>query len=98
MKPWCGVKTVSRRNSPSTHQQFERMVSGRRALNAGSVGMPYMPDVGEVILRESLLEPADPDGVAQYFESRAPRPDYSPSARSGARRSAMRRRAPSRPT
>jgi predicted phosphodiesterase len=28
-----------------------------------------MPDVDEVILRESLLEPADPDWVADYFEN-----------------------------
>ena len=28
-----------------------------------------MPDVDEVILRESLLEPADPEWVTEYFES-----------------------------
>jgi hypothetical protein len=28
-----------------------------------------MPDVDEVILRESLLEPADPDWVTNYFEN-----------------------------
>jgi predicted phosphodiesterase len=28
-----------------------------------------MPDVDEVILRESLLEPADPDWVTNYFET-----------------------------
>jgi hypothetical protein len=28
-----------------------------------------MPDVDEVLLRESLLEPADPDWVTNYFEN-----------------------------
>jgi hypothetical protein len=29
------------------------------------------PDVDEMILRESLLEPADPQSVAEFFEERA---------------------------
>ena len=28
-----------------------------------------MPDIDEVILRESLLEPADPDWVTNFFET-----------------------------
>ena len=28
-----------------------------------------MPDIDEVILRESLLEPADPDWVTNFFEN-----------------------------
>ena len=34
-----------------------------------------MPDVDEVLLKESLLEPADPDWVTQYFESGVPPAD-----------------------
>ncbi|MDX6701245.1 MAG: hypothetical protein QOF26_1471, partial [Baekduia sp.] len=30
-----------------------------------------LPDVDELMLRESLLEPTDPDEVAAYFEGRA---------------------------
>jgi predicted phosphodiesterase len=34
-----------------------------------------MPDVDEVVLNEALLEPVDPDWVAQYFESGVPPAD-----------------------
>jgi putative phosphoesterase len=91
-----------------THQQFDRTVAGPdnvwRAVNAGSIGMPYegepgafwalidggepalrrtaydveaaaaelraggMPDVDGFMLRESLLEPADPEWVARFME------------------------------
>jgi hypothetical protein len=34
-----------------------------------------LPDVDELVLRESLLEPTDPDEVARYFEGLG---DYKP--------------------
>jgi putative phosphoesterase len=89
-----------------THAQFDRRVSAKRVVNAGSVGMPYqgMPvgaywlllGAGGVSLRRSdydldravgqiratgypeaedmveiLLEPPDPERVADFFEQRA---------------------------
>ena len=89
-----------------THHQFDRVLAGRRVLNAGSVGMPYQgdaaafwlllgeeaelrrtaydvdaalatlratgaPDLDEMMLRESLIEPVAADWVARYFEELA---------------------------
>lgn len=89
-----------------THRQSDRVVAGRRVVNAGSVGMPYegdaaafwavlgpgvqlrrtaydvaaaaaamratgLPGIDELMLRESLLEPTDPDVVSRYFEDQA---------------------------
>jgi putative phosphoesterase len=89
-----------------THAQFDRRVSGRRVVNAGSVGMPYqgkpvgafwlLVGMGGVSLRHSdydlsravgriratgypdadnmaeiLLEPPDPEWVAEFFEQQA---------------------------
>ena len=84
-----------------THRQFDRMLLGRRIVNAGSVGLPYegvaaafwlllgpgvelrrtdydVPAAVERLraaggstvewLKESLIEPTDPDEVAAYFE------------------------------
>jgi putative phosphoesterase len=92
-----------------THHQFDRVVHGKRVVNAGSVGMPYqgaaaafwlllgpdvelrrtdydvsaavermratgMPDIDELMLRESLLEPVSSQWVAEYFERQATSP------------------------
>jgi predicted phosphodiesterase len=89
-----------------THAQFDRRVSGKRMVSAGSVEMPYQGNpvgdfwlllgVGGVSLRRSnydldrtvrqiratgyaeaeymveiLLEPLDPERVADFFEQRA---------------------------
>jgi putative phosphoesterase len=84
-----------------THRQFDRMLLGRRIVNAGSVGLPYegvaaafwlllgpgvelrrtdydVPAAVERLraaggstvewLKDSLIEPTDPDEVAAYFE------------------------------
>ena len=45
-----------------------------------------MPDIDEMILRESLIEPADPDWVTQLLRDRR-RERYSPALRSGVRSS-----------
>jgi putative phosphoesterase len=88
-----------------THHQFDRRVSGRRVINAGSVGRPYeddpaaywlwlgpgaelrrtdydigaaverlrasgLPEVDELVLRESLLEPVGAAEAARQLEGR----------------------------
>jgi putative phosphoesterase len=89
-----------------THAQFDRLVGGKRVVNAGSVGMPYqgkpvgafwlLVEAGGASLRRSdydleravrqirttgypdaedlveiLLEPPDPEWVADFFEHQA---------------------------
>ena len=88
-----------------THRQIDRWSSGRRYVNAGSVGAPYEgvaagywallgPDISlrrtdydidgavrrfrrtgypnvDEMLKESLIDPADPDEVAAFFEELA---------------------------
>lgn len=88
-----------------THRQIDRWISGRRYVNAGSVGAPYEgvaagywallgPDISlrrtdydidaavrgfrrtgypnvDEMLEESLIDPADPDEVAAFFEGLA---------------------------
>ena len=46
-----------------------------------------MPDVDEVLLQESLIEPADPDWVTQLLRDRRDVERYSPVLRSGVRSS-----------
>ncbi len=53
-----------------THMQFERMIAGKRVLNAGSVGMPYEDELGAYWLLDLERRRTDYAGAADHGPSR----------------------------